>query len=589
MSAERELPISTASNLQENDYIRVVDGGISKKMSFAEFFQFLTVQGGFASPLSITPLSMGGTGAITALAARENLGIVINSNIMAYDQDLVDISALDLTDGNFMVANGSTWVVENGPTVRTSLGLSIGVDVLSHSDGLVSIGALTTSADKMIYTTASNTYAVTGLTSAGRDLLDDATVSDQRTTLGLNIGTNIQPYLKHNNSATAAPQGTNDTTESYEVNSIWTDVTNDKSYICVDPASGAAIWTEITYGGEIPDAIYDINKSINGKPAAGDRILSMIAPRDIIVYNLLDDTALPVAAAENASSGTAVFEIHKNGEKFGDITFTNSTTGVVDLNPFRLNQGDKFSIVAPNPQNSSLSDISISVPGIIRPTQGGGDYDAAVLADNPDSYWKMDDFGLATTFVDSSGNGNHIPTVSMPAGSFRQSSLPIGSDASVEFSTGHGYLPGYSIRNFTAQTMEVWINIAGLPATYASIMGSGNNLGMNFSLALRPTGLLELNIYDGATSFIIDYPIVINRTYHVVATRGAISGRRLYVDGILAAEDPFTSGMDVRNDFIVGKHTSTGDQFNGRADQMAVYNTELSAIRVRAHYDAGIT
>ena len=40
--------------------------------------------------------------------------------------------------------------------------------------GLTSISGLTTSADKMIYTTASDTYAVTDLTSAGRALLDDA-------------------------------------------------------------------------------------------------------------------------------------------------------------------------------------------------------------------------------------------------------------------------------------------------------------------------------------------------------------------------------------------------------------------------------
>jgi hypothetical protein len=37
----------------------------------------------------------------------------------------------------------------------------------------------------MIYTTSSDTYATTSLTSAGRALLDDASASAQRTTLGL--------------------------------------------------------------------------------------------------------------------------------------------------------------------------------------------------------------------------------------------------------------------------------------------------------------------------------------------------------------------------------------------------------------------
>jgi len=51
--------------------------------------------------------------------------------------------------------------------------------------GLTSIAGLTTAADKMIYTTASDTYSVTTLTTAGRALLDDADAEAQRTTLGL--------------------------------------------------------------------------------------------------------------------------------------------------------------------------------------------------------------------------------------------------------------------------------------------------------------------------------------------------------------------------------------------------------------------
>lgn len=53
---------------------------------------------------------------------------------------------------------------------------------------LTSIAALGTAADKMLYTTAIDTWAETPLTAAGRALLDDATAADQRTTLGLAAG-----------------------------------------------------------------------------------------------------------------------------------------------------------------------------------------------------------------------------------------------------------------------------------------------------------------------------------------------------------------------------------------------------------------
>jgi hypothetical protein len=49
---------------------------------------------------------------------------------------------------------------------------------------LTSISNLTTAANKMIYTTASDTYAVTDLTAAGRALIDDANAKAQQETLG---------------------------------------------------------------------------------------------------------------------------------------------------------------------------------------------------------------------------------------------------------------------------------------------------------------------------------------------------------------------------------------------------------------------
>jgi hypothetical protein len=68
---------------------------------------------------------------------------------------------------------------------RTTLGLAIGTDVQAYDPALQSIAGLTTAANQLLYTTASDTYATTTLTSAGRALLDDADVAAQRTTLGL--------------------------------------------------------------------------------------------------------------------------------------------------------------------------------------------------------------------------------------------------------------------------------------------------------------------------------------------------------------------------------------------------------------------
>lgn len=145
------------------------------------------------------PVADGGTGASNSANARQNLGLEIGTDILAYDAGLNSIAGLTTAADKMIYTTGSdtyavTTITAAGRAIlddadaaaqRTSLGLAIGSDVQAYDAGLNSIAGLTTSADKMIYTTGSDTYAVATLSSTARNLLDDGDVATMRTTLGL--------------------------------------------------------------------------------------------------------------------------------------------------------------------------------------------------------------------------------------------------------------------------------------------------------------------------------------------------------------------------------------------------------------------
>lgn len=143
------------------------------------------------------PVANGGTASTTASGARTALGVAIGSDVQAYDAGLTSIAGLTTTADRMIYTTGSdTYAVATltsfgrsliddatATNARTTLGLVIGTDVQAEDAGLTSIAGLVTSADKMIYTTSSNTYVTTDLTSFGRSLIDDADASAARTTL----------------------------------------------------------------------------------------------------------------------------------------------------------------------------------------------------------------------------------------------------------------------------------------------------------------------------------------------------------------------------------------------------------------------
>ena len=199
----------------------------------------ISITGGSITGITDITIGDGGTGASTANQARTNLGLAIGTDVQAWDQLLEDLSGLSPTTNNFLVGDGTNFTMKSpadsraalnlgsiatqninnvkitggeitgitdisiadGGTgassaadARTNLGVAIGSDVQAYDAELASVAGLTSAADKGIQFTGSGTASTFDLTAVGKALLDDADAAAQRTTLGVDIGTDVQAY-----------------------------------------------------------------------------------------------------------------------------------------------------------------------------------------------------------------------------------------------------------------------------------------------------------------------------------------------------------------------------------------------------------
>ena len=110
-------------------------------------------------------------------------GATISST--AYNARAADILA-DLNAARPISAGGT------GSTTAGDARTALGVQASDAT--LAALAALSISSGKLIKGTGTDTFSLIDITSAGEALLDDAAASNQRTTLGLVIGTDVQAY-----------------------------------------------------------------------------------------------------------------------------------------------------------------------------------------------------------------------------------------------------------------------------------------------------------------------------------------------------------------------------------------------------------
>ena len=277
-------------------------------------------------------------------------------------------------------------------------------------------------------------------------------------------------------------------------------------------------------------------------------------------------------------------------------------------------------------------------------------YDDEVLGNNPIRYYKLNETSGTVAYTESVGgdtvntNGLYQGFPNLPVLGVPGLVSSATNDTAVRFlaaSTNQVAIPNNCDINITRgpwsqRTIELWFNAASFPigaqpgdsavnAQLHAVTGlweEGGNLRdigvylWNSSTVTNPAqALLCFTSYnstdDGPGSpfglllnppVLVTYPVSTNVTYHVVSvldgdTTGTNGELRLYVNGLLSGRS--TNGVGQIYDHNGSVHIASGNGrshlnvsgqwgwFDGIEQDVAIYDTVLSASDILAHYQAG--
>ena len=385
-----------------------VSGGTISGVTFVS--GNVTISGGTISGITDLAIADGGTGASSASGARTNLGLAIDINVQAYSSALANIattasgsnlffyttSSGAISSANFSAAARTVVAATTISGIRDAMGLG-DVAVLNEiivASGNISPSAVTTSAiadaavttvkiaeqavtlNKLAPTTASNvilgratasggTVEEIVCTAAARSILDDATVADIRTTLG--IGT--LAVQNGTFSGTSSGDNTGDQTIT-----LTGDITG----------TGTGSFATTIATGAVDEATIATNAVTTSK----------INADAVTAEKLADGSAAVVAASSPAGSGAFIGQQWFNTNNGQEFTWTGSawlqqagvgTINIVDSTPIAI------AVSYPDAYSATLTatlDTQAAATVFAGPTSGANaapTFRAIAPADLPDA------------------------------------------------------------------------------------------------------------------------------------------------------------------------------------------------------------
>ena len=197
---------------------------------------------------------------------------------------------------------------------------------------------------------------------------------------------------------------------------------------------------------------------------------------------------------------------------------------------------------------------------------------------NPIAYWNFNETS-GTTATDTS---DFLP--SHPATLINDPIWSTGIDGnSLLFNGSNTYASTSTspIPTLSKFSISAWVNMSVNQSGWGSIVIKRDTYGLEVL-----NGFIYANIGNGTSSWIntVSAPLSAGVWHHVVQTYDGATNR-LYVDGGAPVSGTGTL-IDTANNLLIGSWNTTSEFFNGKIDEVRIYDRALTATEVTALHDS---
>lgn len=274
----------------------------------------------------------------------------------------------------------------------------------------------------------------------------------------------------------------------------------------------------------------------------------------------------------------------------GLTPLASATNATLNLSPADATNAGSYTVIVSNnvgTVTSSAATVTVTIPA-------AGSYAAAVVADAPTSWWRLDEPQGSPTFADAMGRNPGVwvnpPTLGANGVSGGNSAAYFPSGG-----TAYGEVPFSADLNSQPLTVECWVrttNFTSLQPPVSSWAATPSDRGYMFYLG--DSAWRSLIAFNDGLFYVDQGDFKMDRWTHLVLTLSAADGWTTYENGVRVAGPYSASGvlLNTSYPFHIGTDvpgaSGWNNYFDGSIDEVAVYSKVLSAQRIFEHYQTAL-